>query len=417
MPQPFDYSLNIPNPKQQVLGALQLAKGIEQMKASRTQAQQAAQTREALQADLSALGSNPSPSALAGVMAKYPQLSEEFKRTYDVLNEEQKKARLDQASQVYAAIESGQPDIAKELMTGYADAYRNAGAAKEAKTMDDMAKLIELSPETARTSTGLFLARALGPEKFTETFDNLSKVSREQSLLPGEIKQQAAELGLTEAQARQAAANADKLSADAQKTLIELEAAKKGGVLSADPEKLFEAEQKLRKEYSAETDIFQQTQENFRKINAADDTAAGDLSLIFSYMKMLDPGSVVREGEFASAQNAAGVPGRVVNLYNQLLNGERLNSNQRGAFKNQAKKLYQATSIREKDIRKGLKRVVDNYGLNEKNVFLTESPSFDDGGGQSKLPMQNAQGWRLMTDAQGNRAYVSPDGTQFQEVK
>lgn len=29
----------------------------------------------------------------------------------------------------------------------------------------------------------------------------------------------------------------------------------------------------------------------------------------------------------------------------------------------------------------------------------------------------NAQGWMLHTDAQGNRAYVSPDGKQFQEVK
>ena len=37
-----------------------------------------------------------------------------------------------------------------------------------------------------------------------------------------------------------------------------------------------------------------------------DGTAAGDLSAIFAFMKMLDPGSVVREQEFANAQNAAG---------------------------------------------------------------------------------------------------------------
>lgn len=29
---------------------------------------------------------------------------------------------------------------------------------------------------------------------------------------------------------------------------------------------------------------------------------------------------------------------------------------------------------------------------------------------------QNAQGWQLMTDGQGNQAYVSPDGTQFEEL-
>jgi len=32
-------------------------------------------------------------------------------------------------------------------------------------------------------------------------------------------------------------------------------------------------------------------------------------------------------------------------------------------------------------------------------------------------PPTNAQGWTLMTDAQGNRAYVSPDGSDFEEVQ
>lgn len=36
-------------------------------------------------------------------------------------------------------------------------------------------------------------------------------------------------------------------------------------------------------------------------------------------------------------------------------------------------------------------------------------------GGQ--VPPRNAKGWALHTDAQGNRAYVSPDGTQFEEVQ
>lgn len=36
---------------------------------------------------------------------------------------------------------------------------------------------------------------------------------------------------------------------------------------------------------------------------------------------------------------------------------------------------------------------------------------------QQNTPPTNQQGWRLMTDAQGNRAYVSPDGSQFEEVR
>lgn len=67
-----------------------------------------------------------------------------------------------------------------------------------------------------------------------------------------------------------------------------------------------------------------------------DPTAADDLSLIFSYMKMLDPGSVVREGEFANAQNTGGVPDVVVNAYNKALSGNRLNARQRNDFANTA---------------------------------------------------------------------------------
>lgn len=35
----------------------------------------------------------------------------------------------------------------------------------------------------------------------------------------------------------------------------------------------------------------------------------------------------------------------------------------------------------------------------------------------ANIPMQNGKGWTLHTDANGNRAYVSPDGKQFEEVK
>ena len=48
-----------------------------------------------------------------------------------------------------------------------------------------------------------------------------------------------------------------------------------------------------------------------------------------------------------------------------------------------------------------------NYGGNDKN----QNPA------SKTLPMTNSQGWGLMTDANGNQAYVSPDGNSFEEVK
>ena len=50
-----------------------------------------------------------------------------------------------------------------------------------------------------------------------------------------------------------------------------------------------------------------------------------DVAMIFQFMKSLDPDSVVREGEYATASNAGlGVPERVWRLYNSAIDGEIL---------------------------------------------------------------------------------------------
>ena len=48
-------------------------------------------------------------------------------------------------------------------------------------------------------------------------------------------------------------------------------------------------------------------------------TGAGDAAIVFGYMKMLDPTSVVREGEQATTRNAVGVPEAIRGMYNQRL--------------------------------------------------------------------------------------------------
>ena len=71
----------------------------------------------------------------------------------------------------------------------------------------------------------------------------------------------------------------------------------------------------------------------------ANPSAAGDMSLVFAYMKMLDPTSSVREGEQASAQNAGSIPERVRAAYNKAVSGQRFTPEQRADFINQARRL------------------------------------------------------------------------------
>ena len=112
--------------------------------------------------------------------------------------------------------------------------------------------------------------------------------------------------------------------------------------------KIFEKESKLRTEFNSLESV-----KNFAIRNSAlgaieasaqDPTAAGDISLIFAYMKMLDPNSVVREGEFATAQSAGSVPQTLWSKYNQALTGERLAPEVRQDFVTRANKLYTRAS-------------------------------------------------------------------------
>ena len=99
----------------------------------------------------------------------------------------------------------------------------------------------------------------------------------------------------------------------------------------------------LRGEFRRATDQFSKIDQAFGRLQGSlTGTGAGDLSLIFQYMKILDPGSTVREGEFATAQNAGGVDDKVRSLYNQIVEGARLSASQRIDFYERSKDLYKA---------------------------------------------------------------------------
>jgi hypothetical protein len=127
-----------------------------------------------------------------------------------------------------------------------------------------------------------------------------------------------------------------------------------------------------------ETNVVSSAYEKIKRA-AATPSAAGDLSLIFGYMKMLDPGSTVREGEFATAQNAAGVPTQALNMYNRALNGERLAPAQRQDFINQAGNIYEAQMGRQAEIHQQFSNTAAGYGLDAGRAF---GPS--PGGGSNK---------------------------------
>lgn len=146
------------------------------------------------------------------------------------------------------------------------------------------------------------------------------------------------------------------------------------------PEQVFSMEQQLRNQFIGKTKDFRDVRDAYGRIqvSAKDPSAAGDLALIFNYMKMLDPGSTVREGEFATAQNAGGIPERIFSSYNKALNGERLAPSQRADFLSRAKGLY-AQQLRQYDKAKfETRKMASAYqGLNPDRILMDDGLAED----------------------------------------
>jgi hypothetical protein len=131
----------------------------------------------------------------------------------------------------------------------------------------------------------------------------------------------------------------------------------------------FDRSKKIRDRHDKLSGEFVKVRDSFDRVRESQQTAAGDIALIFNYMKMLDPGSVVREGEFATAQNAGGVDDRVLNSYNRLLTGERLNPKQRTEFESQAGKLFDIAEVRNKSLIKETISLGKQFNVTEANIF------------------------------------------------
>lgn len=140
----------------------------------------------------------------------------------------------------------------------------------------------------------------------------------------------------------------------------------------------FDQEGKLRKEFKDESKMFRDTMENYNKAYSVgmkkNPTGASDLALVFSFMKTLDPGSVVREGEQAQAQNAGGVPANIRNFYNSLLTGQKFDPVVRAQIMDAARSLVLGQIDTQRRIEENYAQLVDQYGLTSSNVFQSLLP-------------------------------------------
>ena len=138
------------------------------------------------------------------------------------------------------------------------------------------------------------------------------------------------------------------------------------------------AEGVLRKEFNGLTSDFRSVGDSFNTIlaGADDPTAVTDLSLIFAFMKMLDPTSVVRESEFKAAEGAAGFNDKAQNAWAKFWDGERLTVNRKD-FLNQAKNVYDARLPGYVTLVEKYGSIAGREGLNVQNVLTDYRVNLD----------------------------------------
>ena len=125
-------------------------------------------------------------------------------------------------------------------------------------------------------------------------------------------------------------------------------------------------------------DFYQKLRSTWQKIDVAYNQAynpdtenpqVADVSMIFNFMKMLDPGSTVREGEYATAKNTGGIAQNIINSYNAARGGGFLSDGQRADFRNTAWELINAEASNVQKINENFTALGEKFGISTDNIL------------------------------------------------
>jgi len=151
-------------------------------------------------------------------------------------------------------------------------------------------------------------------------------------------------------------------------TTGEVKVISEGGLLS--PGDIVRTEQDLRRDFDKQSKAFEKAQQNFLAMGdlAQDTTGASDVALVFSFFKTIDPTSTVREGEFATAAQAAGLPAQFIQSFARLDSGEILPPELRRDLVTSAGRFYRQR-LTDQQAREGFYRdLASSAGVQPGNV-------------------------------------------------
>lgn len=166
-------------------------------------------------------------------------------------------------------------------------------------------------------------------------------------------------------------------------------------------------EMKLADDYRAQSKDFKAVGDAYAQINSTLDKAthspAATLAAATKFMKLLDPGSVVRESELGMALQASGVFDRATNYVNTLARGKVLTATQVADFKNITQQIYGAAQ-------KGQQAIDADYSQKAKAYNLRPEMVTQDLG-QNKSPAAPTKAIKRTGTLNGRKVVEYADGS------
>lgn len=197
MVSPIDYRLDVINPFQQAMQGFnqgtQIAANQQALAAQRAEEERKQQQYLAMQQqqkDMYEFSQNPNKNFndFVTFTTRYPQLTEQYKKSWEIMDAGQRQQSLSTAAQVMSAIKSGSPQVAQDILEEQAKAYENSGQKESAFNMRRMKGLIQKDPSNIYTTLGLF-GSTVSPDEFAPMLEKMGSNERAEQKQPYELNQ------------------------------------------------------------------------------------------------------------------------------------------------------------------------------------------------------------------------------------
>ena len=365
----LQFSQGIPQGQLSQLGGMG-ANIIQQQRAARAKAQQEQQYNQAMQQWMQ----TKDPKALfnlttmAGNMGRLDPL----KKSIEMMDEAQRKQNVRENANILSYIVSGNIDLAVQELDKEIQAANNSGDPKAGEMAQRMKDQLEAG-DVDSVETMINVLSSPFPE-WRETMENVYAMRDSQIAQSAEeraIVKDAEKLGYSTEKIEELKNYSETMGYDTAKKMLDFAVSAEQGRTGSDPALLAK---------DMNRDWYQRT----RNVNSAIDSYSNVLSLlekgtgesdyaaIKAFNILLEPGSVVREGEFAMTEQTESVVNEAIKNAENVFSSQgrvRLTEPQRQRFMEAADLLFGTVQDRKEELKAPIDGYINTYNLPAEAVY------------------------------------------------